>query len=106
MATVRWTADRILRHLAPEGNFEVFRDPTSTVSIIEVPFHPDWIGQRLRRLEEATGTRAAYLTRFGIAVLPTESTVLQDGDQLFMLVTDDIAATVTTVAGSAPEGRR
>jgi trk system potassium uptake protein TrkA len=106
VATVRWTADRILRHLAPEGNFEVFRDPTSTVSIIEVPFHPDWIGQRLRRLEEATGTRAAYLTRFGIAVLPTESTVLQDGDQLFMLVTDDIAATVTAVAGSAPEGRR
>lgn len=106
VATVRWTADRILRLLVPEGNFEVFRDPTSTISIIEVPFHPDWIGQRLRRLEEATGARAAYLTRFGIAALPTASTVLQDGDQLFMLVTDDIAATVTAVAGSAPEGRR
>ena len=28
--------------------------------------------------------------RFGMGVLPTASTVLQDGDQVFMLVTDDI----------------
>lgn len=33
VATVRWTADRMLRHLVPEGNVEIFRDPTSTVSI-------------------------------------------------------------------------
>ena len=106
VATVRWTADRILRHLVPEGAFEIFRDPTSTVSIIEVPLHSDWIGRRLRSLEEAAGARAAYLTRFGIAKLPTESTVLQDGDQLYMLVTDDIAESVKAVAGSAPEGGR
>ena len=106
VATVRWTADRILRHLVPEGAFEIFRDPTSTVSIIEVPLHSDWIGRRLRSLEEAAGARAAYLTRFGIAKLPTESTVLQDGDQLYMLVTDDIAESVIAVAGSAPEGGR
>ena len=48
VATVRWTADRMLRHLVPEGNVEMFRDPTSTVSIIEVPLHNDWIGQPLR----------------------------------------------------------
>jgi trk system potassium uptake protein TrkA len=106
VATVRWTADRIFRHLVPEGMLEIFRDPTSTVSIIEVPLHADWIGRRLRSLEEATGARAAYLNRFGIATLPTESTVLQDGDQVYMLVTDDIAELVTAVAGSAPEGGR
>ncbi|HEX6969615.1 MAG TPA: TrkA family potassium uptake protein [Micromonosporaceae bacterium] len=106
VATVRWTADRIMHHLVPEGMYEIFRDPTSTVSIVEVPLHPDWIGHRLHRLEEATGTRAAYLTRFGIGMLPAEDTVLQEGDQLFMLVTDDIAETVTAIAAAAPEGRR
>ena len=104
VATVRWTADRIVRHLVPEGHVEVFRDPTSTVSILEVPVHEDWVGRPLRRLEEATGVRVAYLTRFGIATLPTASTTLQEGDQVFMLVTDDLAAGVTAVAGAPPEG--
>jgi trk system potassium uptake protein TrkA len=104
VATVRWTADRVIRHLVPEGNVEIFRDPTSTVSIIEVPVHKDWIGRPIRALEEATGARAAYLNRFGIGTLPTASSGLQEGDQLFMLVTDDMAATVTSVASSPPEG--
>jgi trk system potassium uptake protein TrkA len=104
VATVRWTADRMYRHLVPEGHVEIFRDPTSTVSIIEVPVHKDWIGRPLRTLEESSGTRTAYVMRFGIGTLPTTSTVLQEGDQVFMLVTDDIAPSVTTVAGNPPEG--
>jgi trk system potassium uptake protein TrkA len=104
VATVRWTADRMVRHLVPEGNVEIFRDPSSTVSIVEVATHKDWVGRPLRTLEEAAGARAAYLMRFGIGTLPTASTVLQEGDQIFMLVTDDIAASVTSVAGAPPEG--
>ncbi|WP_373312308.1 potassium channel family protein [Asanoa siamensis] len=104
VATVRWTADRMIRHLIPEGHVEIFRDPTSTVSIIEVPVHKDWIGRLLRSVEDAVGARTAYLMRFGIGTLPTASTVIQEGDQLFMLVTDDIARSVTDVAAAAPEG--
>src|SRR4051812_3313912 len=62
VATVRWTADRVIRHLVPEGAMEIFRDPTSTVSIIEIPLHKDWVGRPLSALEKATGARAAYLT--------------------------------------------
>ncbi len=102
VATVRWTADRIVRHIIPESATELWRDPTSTVAIIEVPVHQDWIGHQLRELEEATGTRAAYVMRFGLGVLPTASTVVQEGDQVFMLVTDEIAKAVATVSGSAP----
>jgi trk system potassium uptake protein TrkA len=102
VATVRWTADRMVRHLVPEGNLEIWRDPTSTVAMIEVPLHVDWIGKQLSSLEEATGARVAYLMRFGIGTLPTASTVLQDGDQVFMLVTDEFAGTVAKVAGSPP----
>jgi trk system potassium uptake protein TrkA len=104
VATVRWTADRMVRHLVPEGNLEVWRDPTSTVAIIEVPLNVDWVGQPLRALEEATGTRVAYLMRFGIGALPTASTVVQDGDQVFMLVTDEIASSVAKVAAAPPAG--
>jgi len=102
VATVRWTADRIVRHLVPDGMAELWRDPTSTVAIVEMPVHTDWVGQPLRALEDATGTRVAYLMRFGIGALPTASTVIQDGDQIFMLVTDEISKAVAAVAAAAP----
>jgi trk system potassium uptake protein TrkA len=104
VATVRWTADRIVRHLVPDGNQEVWRDPTSSVAIVEIPVHPGWISRPVRTLEEATGARIAYLMRFGIGTLPTASTLLQDGDQVFMLVNDEMVTGVTKVAAAAPEG--
>jgi trk system potassium uptake protein TrkA len=102
VATVRWTADRMVRHLVPGGIVELWRDPTSTVSMIEVPVHPDWITQPVRALEEASGARAAFIMRFGLGMVPTASTSVQDGDQVFMLVTDDMVGPVTTVTGSPP----
>src|SRR5262245_4771765 len=102
VATVRWTADRMVRHLVPESIVELWRDPTSTVSIIEVPVHPGWVSRPLKELEDASGTRVAYLMRFGVGTLPTSSTVLQEGDQVFMLVTDDMVESVMKVTGGAP----
>ena len=104
VATVRWTADRMLRHFVHEGSDEMWRDPTSTVSIVEVPVHRDWVGRPIRALEEACGARTAYLMRFGIGTLPTNSTLIQDGDQVFMLVTDDIVGSVTKITAAPPEG--
>ena len=71
VATVRWTADRMLRHLVPEGTSRSGATRPARSSIVEVPLHQDWIGRPLRALEEATGARVAYLMRFGIGTLPT-----------------------------------
>jgi trk system potassium uptake protein len=101
VATIRWAADRMVRHLVPEGTVEVFRDPTSVVSIVEVPLHRDWVGRPLKSLEETTGARVAYLMRFGMGTLGTASTVIQDGDQVFMLVTDDTVGDVLDIASLA-----
>ena len=104
VATIRWAAERMVRHLVPESVVEVFRDPTSAISIVEAPLHRDWVGKTVKSLEEATGARVAYLMRFGIGSLATPSTVLQDGDQVFMLVTDDTVGPVLEVASGAEEG--
>ena len=105
VATIRWAADRMMRHLVPEGTVEVFRDPTSVISIVEVPLHSDWVGKTIKSLEERTGARVAYLMRFGMGSLAAPSTVLQDGDQIFMLVTDDTVGQVLDIAaGSDKEG--
>jgi trk system potassium uptake protein TrkA len=102
VATVRWTADRMIRHLVPESVGELWRDPTSTVSMIEVPVHTEWLSKPISALEEASGARVAYIMRFGIGTLPTPSTVLQDGDQVFMLVTDDMVGPVSAVLTAPP----
>jgi trk system potassium uptake protein len=104
VATVRWTADRMVRHLVPDGHQEIWRDPTSSVAIVELPLHAGWISRPVKALEEATGARVAYVMRFGLGTLPTASTVLQDGDQVFALVTDEMTAGVTKVAAAPPEG--
>jgi trk system potassium uptake protein len=104
VATVRWTSDRIMRQLMAEGPTELWRDPTGTVAILDTVPNSDWVGRPVRELEEATGARVAYLTRFGNSALPTASTVLQDGDQVYFLVTDDMAKTVATVAAAPPRG--
>jgi len=104
VATVRWTTDRVLRALVPEGQEEVWRDPTGKVAVVELPVHEAWVGTPLGRLEEATGARVAFVVRFGLGTLPTSSMVVQDGDQLFVLVTDDMTDRVERTAAAPPEG--
>lgn len=103
VATVRWTADRMLRALDPQGVTRVWRDPTSSVGIVEVTTHAGWIGAPLSQLEEATGARVVLLHRFGKGTLPTASTVLQEGDAVFMLVSDDTVQAVTAAAAQPPD---
>ncbi len=104
VATARWTAKRILGELSPDEDREVWRDPTSSVAILEAPIHPGWIGRRISSLEDAIGVRVAYLTRFGLATLPTPSLVVQEGDQIFVLTTDELTGHIMTTSGSAPSG--
>ena len=59
VATVRWTADQVLRRLLPEGLLTEWRDPSGHVVLAEVAYSPEWVGHRLRDLEEAAGARVA-----------------------------------------------
>ncbi|PZS34842.1 MAG: potassium transporter TrkA [Pseudonocardiales bacterium] len=104
VATVRWTADRMLRALLAEGTEEIWRDPTSNVAIIEVTVHERWIGRSLDEFERAVGVRTAVIVRFGIGTLPTRSTVIQDGDRVYLLVDKETAKTAARVAAEPPHG--
>src|SRR5688500_8997953 len=80
VATVRWTANQMLRRLLPEGAEPLWRDPSGTVRLAEVHMDDGWVGHRVHRLEEAAGVKVAFLTRLGEGLLPTQDTVLQEGD--------------------------
>ncbi len=51
-----------------------------------VHVHDDWIGRRLCDSEAFCGARVAYLTRLGEGILPTASTVYQEGDVVHLVV--------------------
>jgi trk system potassium uptake protein TrkA len=104
VATVPWTTHRLLSVLLGDKHVEDWRDPSGAVALVQVLPHEGWVGRKLGELESASGARVAFVTRFGKGLLPTASTVLQDGDQVHVLVTDDIADDVERITASTPEG--
>ncbi len=107
VATVRWTADQVIRRLLPEGTLSEWRDPSGHVVLAEVAVSPEWIGHRVTRLEEDSGARVAFLTRFGDGMLPGPQTVLQDGDLVHVtLLWADRERVASVLAGSPQESER
>ncbi|MEU6740342.1 potassium channel family protein [Streptosporangium sandarakinum] len=105
VATVRWTADQILRRVLPEGAEPLWRDPTGTVVLAEVAYHPGWIGTRTRDLEAEAGTRTAFINRMGETLLPKSDTVLQEGDILHVMAAGNDMDRINKVLSAAPEER-
>jgi trk system potassium uptake protein len=104
VATVPWTVNRLLRELLSVNVSELWREPTGKVLLMRLTVTEPWVGKKLSALEAASGARAAWLVRFGDAQLPTASTVLQDGDQLIVAVTDEITARVHEAVEHGPVG--
>ncbi|MEU4120482.1 TrkA family potassium uptake protein [Kitasatospora sp. NPDC028055] len=86
VATVRWTADQMLRRLLPSGAEPLWQDPSGSVQLAEVAYHPDWVGQRISRLEEASGARVSFVTRLGEGMLPSPQMVVQEGDLVHVML--------------------
>jgi trk system potassium uptake protein TrkA len=106
VATVPWTANRLLKAVLGEATDEVWRDPSGAVALVRVTPHEAWIGHLLTDFEAASGSRVGLVTRFGLGELPTSSTMVQDGDALHVLVDDAHAQVLREVAERAPEGAR
>jgi trk system potassium uptake protein len=106
VATVQWTADQMLRKLLPEGAEPLWRDPTGAIVLAEVAYSDHWLGEKVTALEESARTRIAFISRFGEAMIPGPSTVLQEGDVLHVIVEDrDLGRIASAFARSAAPGR-
>jgi trk system potassium uptake protein len=104
VATVPWTSARLLKAVLGETTAEAWRDPSGTIALVAVTPHEGWIGKSVSDFESATGTRTALVTRFGTGQLPAPSMLVQSGDMLHMLTTDDRRPVLHQVAGRAPGG--
>ena len=77
------------RRLLPLGALDEYRDPTGTIALAEVALGRPWLGKRAVALEEASGARLAFITRYGEPLLPGPDTVLQEGDLVHALLRDE-----------------
>ena len=106
VATVRWTADRVLRRLLPGGSQTEFRDASGSIRLVEVHLDPTWVGQRASSVEERTSARLAYLTRLGSGFLPDEKTIIQEGDLVHVLIRESEVKRVEEILATPPEANK
>ena len=104
VATVPWTANRLLKAVLSETTSEVWRDPSGRVALVHVVPHEGWVGRRLAEFESATGAKVGVVTRFGAGIVPAASTVIQSGDTLHAFVAAEDAAVLHDIAAAAPDG--
>lgn len=92
VATVKWTAERVLRRIMTDRPAVEWVDPSAALSIVERIVPDAWVGERIERLGEGTG-RVVALRRYGQAQLADHDTLVQQGDVLYVAVlTSDIAS--------------
>ncbi len=103
VATVKWTADQVLRRLLPAGAEPNYRDPSGTIRLDQMPISDVWIGRRTVKFQEQSGSRIAWIDRTGEGMIPTRETVLQEGDLLHLVMREENASHVYDVIEGGPE---
>lgn len=103
VATVKWTADQVLRRVLPAGAEPDFRDPSGTIRLDQVPVPEQWIGHRTVHFQEQTQSRIAWIDRLGEGMLPSRDSVIQEGDLLHLVMRENTAAHTFEIIERGPE---
>jgi trk system potassium uptake protein len=103
VATVKWTADQVLRRLLPVGAEPDFRDPSGTIRVDQVPAPATWAGHPTVDFQLQSRSRIAWIDRLGEGMLPSRDTVIQEGDLLHLVMREEHAAAAYQVIGRGPE---
>jgi trk system potassium uptake protein len=103
VATVIWTSDQILRRLMPQGSVSEWTDASGTIQLCEMHVDSSWYGNPVSRIENVTPARVAFITRLGQGHVPSENTVLQDGDLVHLILRESDLAVVEAALAHSPE---
>jgi trk system potassium uptake protein TrkA len=103
VATVKWTADQVLRRLLPAGAEPDFRDPSGTIRVDQLPAPTPWVGHQTVDFQTQSRARIAWIDRLGEGMLPSRDTVIQEGDLLHLVMREENAAQAYQVINAGPE---
>jgi trk system potassium uptake protein TrkA len=106
VATVLWTTDQIMRRILPSGAKSQWQDASGRVQLVESSLHSGWFGNQVLSIEKLTKARVAFVTRLGEGLIPDEHSVLQEGDVVHLLVTEDELKNVDAALKNPPGEKR
>lgn len=102
VATVRWAANQVLRGLLPEGSEPVWRDPSGNARLVQVHTHEGWIGEQVGFIRRQLRTPVPFILRFGVGMVPSDDTVLQEGDLLYLAIENERTDEIEQILAEPP----
>ena len=103
VATVKWTADQVLRRLLPAGAEPDFRDMSGNIRIDQVVMPESWVGERTIKFQRQSGARIAWIDRLGEGIIPVRESVIQEGDVLHVVMREENTAQAYQTIKNGPE---
>lgn len=100
VATVKWTAERIMRRIVADRPSVEWTDPTAELVLIERIVTDAWVGERATSLNAGPG-KVVGLRRYGKAMMSDEDVLIQQSDVLYIAV---LASDVASLDGFLAKG--
>ncbi|MEY3482875.1 MAG: hypothetical protein RLZ40_918 [Actinomycetota bacterium] len=100
VATVKWTAERIMRRIVTDRPSVEWADPTAELVLVERLAGDAWVGERVTRLD-AGPAKVVGLRRYGKALM-ADDVLVQQGDVLYMAVLNAEVATLDSFLAKGP----
>ena len=101
VATVKWTAERIMRRVVTDRPSVEWADPTAELVLVERLAGDAWVGERVTRLD-AGPAKVVGLRRYGKALMADDGVLVQQGDVLYMAVLNAEVATLDSFLAKGP----
>jgi trk system potassium uptake protein len=86
VASVEWTAGRVLANLLPDPKATEWIDPSARFVLVERRVPSSGAGTSVAEFEHEASARVALLSRTGGGIVPTPSTILQQDDVIHVMV--------------------
>lgn len=103
VATVRRTAEAVMRWLMPPDADVVWLHATGLVSLVSAQPTPDWYGVSFPTVEELTQTRIAFVSRLGTIQAARTDMVVQEHDELLFAVDGSDPVPLRNILTAAPK---
>jgi trk system potassium uptake protein len=101
VATVAWTAERVLRRITADEAAVEWVDPSAKVMLVERSIGAAWAGRKVTELEAAAPVRLVAVSRLGVSSVPRGDLILQEGDLVYVAADGDSLASVDAlISGS------
>jgi trk system potassium uptake protein TrkA len=101
VATVKWTAERIMRRIVAESPAVEWTDPSAELVLVERQVPTSWVGERSPRLGEGPA-RIIGVRRYGKAMLSAPEVLLQEGDVVYLAVANSDLASLDQFLSKGP----